>query len=327
MLDTIKIAHTIPSMPLHDELIRRAWQEKFDEYTGKPNGWFYKEKNGSKFPYLHLFTAPDGITYFSVRISLPAFIFDSNVCLPNQIQVEKGLCNLSEYVSGKIDCDFDAKKAVVWEVHFTKDYYVGEYLMRLVLSNLAEMNIPRFKRGGYAETTLYFHSKGKGKEENKPRTICIYDKHSDCLNKSFSKDDIQKAEGMMRLEFRYKNPDAVKRLVKGLKLQNNEALTILTQDVSDFVLAPIQNQILLLLEETDAPERIIKLTTAYGKRRSATLIQFLVNQLLFGRDFYRIKSLGISRSAYYDCQKACREIGVLYLFDTAKTQIQVGDVP
>ncbi|CAN5278197.1 hypothetical protein BH10ACI1_BH10ACI1_26130 [soil metagenome] len=131
----------------------------------------------------------------------------------------------------------------------------------------------------------------------------------------------------MRLEFRYKTPDAVKRLVRGLKLPNREAQTILTQEISNFVLAPIQEQILLLLEETDAAERIIKLKTAYGNRRSATLIQFLVNQRVFGRDFYLIKSLKFSRSAYYASQKDCREIGILYLFDTTKTKIQVADVP
>lgn len=276
MNDTIKIAHLIPGMPSSDGLIRRGWREFFDKFTGKHNGWFYKERDGSRFPFLHIFTAPDGITYLSVRTSLPAFIFGSNVCLPNQTQVDRALDDLSDYVTARIDFGFNAKTALVWEVHFTKDFYVGEYLMSQVLLNLAEMNIPRFKRGGYGDTTLYFHSKGKGKEKDKPRTIGIYDKQQDCIVKGFSKADIQKAEGMMRVEFRYKNPDAVRRLVQKLKLPNREAQTILTQDISDFVLDPIQRQILLLLEETDAPERILKLTAAYGKRRAASLIQFLV---------------------------------------------------
>jgi hypothetical protein len=327
MIDTIKIAHIIPNWLLPVMLESLAWQEHFDEFTGRRVGWSYKEKEGSKYPYLHLFTAPDGIIYLSVRISLPAFIFGSNVCLLNQSQVESGLNKLSEYITGKIGLNFNAKTAAVWEVHFTKDYYIGEYMMPFVISNLAEMNIPRFKRGGYSDSTLYFHSRGKGKEENKPRTICIYPKQKDCIDKSFSKEDIQKAEGMMRLEFRYKTPKAVKRRVKGLRLENDETQYVLTQANSDSVLAPIQEQILLLMEQTDAPERIIKLTTIYGNRRAATLIQFLVNQHYFGRDFHRIKPLGFSRSSYYTCQKDCRDIGVLYLFDTTKTKIQVGDVP
>lgn len=189
-----------------------------------------------------------------------------------------------------------------------------------------EMNISRFGRGGYSETTLYFHSKGRGKAENKPRTICIYDKHEDCLSKSFSEEDIQQAKGMMRLEFRYKTPSAVKRFVKSSRLTSREAQTIFTQEISDAVLAPIENQILLLLEETDVKSRIVELTRRCGKRRSGTLIQFLVNQHYFGNNFYKIKPLEFSRSAYYDCQKACREIGIFSLFDSPKTEIHIDDV-
>jgi hypothetical protein len=327
MLDTIKIAQIIPSWLLPEILASLPWQEHFDKFTGKRIGWSYKEKEGSKYPYLYLFTAPDGITYLWVSVSLPAFIFGSNVSLPNQLQVGFGLDKLSEYVTGKIRFNFNAKTALVWEVHFTKDYYVGEHLMSLAISKLAEMNIRRFQRGRYRDTSLYFHSKGKGKEENKPRTICIYPKKQDCIDKGFSQEDIQKADGMLRLEPRYNNPDAVRGLVRRLRLPNTEAQNVLTQEVSDVVIAPIQEQILQLLEETDAPERIIKLTQAYGNRRAATLTQFLVYQHFFGRDFYRIKHLGFPRSSYYACQKDCRDIGVLYLFDTTKTKIQVGDVP
>jgi hypothetical protein len=327
MTDTIKIAQIIPGLLLPEILASLPWQEHFDKFTGKRIGWSYKEKEGSKYPYLYLFTAPDAITYLWVRISLPAFIFGSNVSLPNQLHVNLGLDNLSEYVTERICFDFDAKTALVWEVHFTRDYYVGEHLMNLVISNLAEMNIPRFQRGRYRDTSLYFHSKGKGKEEDKPRTICIYPKQKDCIDKGFSKEDIQKAEGMLRVEPRYNNPDAVRRLVKKLNLPDTQAQTILTQEVSNAVIAPIQKQILLLLEATHAPQRIIKLTTIYGNRRAATLTQFLVNQHFFGRDFYRLKHLGFSRSSYFACQKDCREIGVLYLFDTIKTKIQIGDVP
>ncbi|MEJ7863412.1 MAG: hypothetical protein WKF90_17415 [Pyrinomonadaceae bacterium] len=233
---------------------------------------------------------------------------------------------LSTYVTEKSGLDFDAQAATAWEAHFTKDYLVGEAAMRKVISNLSEMSIPRFSRGRYGDTTLYFHSKGGGKEENKPRTICIYDKHSDCIKKSFSKSDTSLAEGMLRLEFRYKTSPAVKRLVEGLNLPNRKAQTILTQTVSDAILTPIEKQILPLLEEFTPQNRIITLTRACGKRRAGTLLQFLIYQSCFGNDFYKIKSLGFSRSAYYDCQKECRKLGITNLFDTPKTKIQVGDV-
>ncbi len=274
MIDTIKISHLYLKIPCDGELERRGWRKNFNKNTGSITSWFYKEINQS--PYLSLFVAPDAKVYLSTTVSLPAFIFGSNVRLPNEQEIKNGLDLLSEYVMEKSGLEFDAQMAMVWEVHFTKDYFVGEVAMRQVISKLSEMNIPRFDRGGYGDSTLYFHSKGTGKQAHKPRTICIYDKHEDCLKKSFSKSDIQQAEGMMRLEFRYKTTDAVKRLVKAFQLPNRKARTIFTQVVSDAVLAPIEKQILLLLEETDSQNRIITLTEKYGKRRTGTLIQFLV---------------------------------------------------
>lgn len=312
-------------MPHPQELARRGLRKLYNKNTAECTSWFYKEE-GNQNPYLSLFVAPDAKVYLSARVSLPTFIFGSNVRLPSQPEIEQGLDLLSKYVAEKIGFDFDARTATVWEVHFTKDYFVGEIMMRQIISKLSEMSIPRFNRGGYGDTTLYFHSKGSGKAEDKPRTICIYDKYEDCIKKSFSASDIRDAEGMLRLEFRYKKTDAVNRLVKNLHLPNRQAQTIFTSEVSDTILAPIQRQILLLLEESDSQNRIFTLTEAFGKRRAAALIQFLHYQLCFGNEFYKIKPLEFSRSSYYDCQRDCREVGINKLLDTPKANMKVGDV-
>lgn len=326
MIDSIKIAHPLLKPLCSEELISRGWQPHFDEYTGKKMGWFYGEKDERKYPYLHTFTAQDKVSYLSAKVSLPAFIFGSNVQLPNQAEVNQALEDLSAYITEKSGIDFDARTAIVWEAHFTKDFSVGEYAMRRIITKLSEMNIPKFNKGKYSQTTLYFHSKGGGREKNKPRTICIYDKHSDCVNKSFSNEDIRKASGMLRLEFRYKTPSAIKRLVKRQNLPNREAQTILTEEISTFLLDPIEKQILLLLEDTDEQDRIFTLTKIYGKRRTAALIQYLTYLNCFGEEFYKLKSLNYSRSAYYECQKDCRAAGIFSLSDKAKTKPENSDV-
>jgi hypothetical protein len=325
MIDTIKISHLCLTMPRPEELEQRGWHKIYNKNTGRVTSWVYKE--GIQSPYLSLFVAPDGKVYLSMEVSLPTFIFGSNARLPNQSEVERGLDLLSEYVTKKSGLDFDAHSAMVWKVHFTKDYFVGDVAIAQVISKLSTMTIPRFSKGGYSETTLYFHSKGAGKKAGKPRTICIYDKHKECVNKSFSKSDTQHAKGMMRLEFRYKTTTAVKRLVKGCLLPNREAQTIFTNVISDEILAPVEKQILLLLEETNPQNRVIELTRTYGKRRTATLIQFLVYKLYFGNQFHKIKSLDFSRSAYYKCQRDCRELGIANLFNFPHSTIQFGDIP
>ena len=325
MIDTIKINRPYLKMPSQEELRRRNWRLRYDKNISGHSSWFYKEI-GNQYPYLSFFVAPDGKIYLSATVSLPNLIFGSNVRLPNPPEITQGLDMVSEYVGEKSGFKFHAPTATVGEVHFTKDYYVGEAAMQQTISKLSGMNIPRFDKGGYGDTTLYFHSKGTGKQKQKPRTICIYDKHAEVLNNPSSQTYIRQAEGMMRLEFRYKTTDAVKRLVKRLNLPNRQAQILFRQEISDMVLAPVEKQILLLLEENDTRNCIISLTNAYGKIRTATLIQFLFYQFHFGTDFYKIKNLGFSRSAYYTAQKNCREIGIVTLFDTPKTKIQVSEV-
>jgi len=324
MIDTIKIGHSYHRKPNFDDLQFRGWRKEFRS-TGEFKSWIYKEKG--EFPYLSIFTAQDGKVYLSARISLPAFLFGSNVRLPNQEEIEQGLIKLSNYVMEKSGIEFDAQTAIVWEAHFTKDFFVGEYEIKQVISRLSAMNIPRFDKGRYSETTLYFHSKGKGKAENKPKTICIYDKREECLNKSASTTDIQQSKGILRLELRYKKTNAVKRLVKKLSLANREAQTIFTGNVSSAVLVPIEQQILTLLRNTNEQDLIVLLTNKCEQKRIPKLIQFLYYLDKFGTNFYKIKTLRFSKSVYYGCQKDLRMIGIYSLSNAPKPEIQIDNIP
>lgn len=323
MIDTIKIAHSYLKMPDFEDLHLREWRKDFKN-TGEFKSWIYKEKG--EFPYLSFFIAPDAKVYLSARVSLPAFLFGSNLLLPNQEEIKQGLIKLSEYVTEKSGLEFDAQTAIVWEAHFTKDFFVGDNSIRQVISKLSAMNIPRFDRGRYRETTLYFHSKGKGKEENKPRTICIYDKHEERLNKSNSATHIQESKGILRLEFRYKTANAVKRLVKGHSLSNREAQTIFTEKISSAVLSPIERQILTLLENTNELDLVVLLNKQFSQRRIPKLIQFLYYFDKYGANFYKIESLRFPMKAYSECRKDLREIGVYSLSDAPKPIIEVRDV-
>lgn len=324
MNDTIKIAHLCSRIPDLEDLRVRGLHEKPNR-TGKDKYWVYQE-NGA-FPYLSLFTAPDGKVYLSVRVSMPKFLFGSNLDLPNQEGIRQGLSKLSEYVTEKSGLEFDAKTAIVWEVHFTKDFFVGEYRMKQVISKLSAMNIPRFDKAQHSESTLYFHSKGTGKISNKPRTICIYDKHKERLSISASANDIEQSKGILRLEFRYKKTNVVKTLVKKLHLPNREAQTILTESVSNIVLDSVERQILSLLEESSSENPIIKLRGNFSKRRTDTLISHLAHLHYFGSKYYKIESLRMLESAFYKNQKDCRDAGVYTLFDLTENIIQVDDIP
>jgi hypothetical protein len=324
MIDTIKIACLVRQISLPEELTLLGWQWKYDENTGKKI-WFYKEK-GSKHPFISFYESEIGTVYLWLNVSLPAFFHGSNAKLLTEKEVRQALKQLSEYVTDKSGIEFDAAKVTVWNVHFTKDYFVGEDLIRPMITRLANMAISRFEPGGYGKTSCYHHSKGNGKVKKKPRTICLYGKHEDAIAKGFSKDDIDATFGILRAEFRYRDKRAVKRLCQSLNLPNRHAETIFTNAVAEMVLAPIERQIFLLQNETDVRNKIYKLIEVFGKRHARTLIAFLSNRDIFGADFYKIKGLGYSRSYYFACERECRKVGIWNLQEESQIPIVIDNL-
>lgn len=314
MLDTIKLAWVLAHMPPAGVLISLGWVARYHEFSGKLKAWSYKERKGSRYPRLGLFRANNGILYVTARISLPAFVNGSNAQLLTQRETSQGLVDLSRYVTEKLDKSLVIENALVWEAHFTKDIFVGEENMAWVIDNLSSMSIAGFEKGRYSQRTLYYHSKGRGKEDRKPRLLCIYSKKADCIAKKFSLEDIQRADGNLRVEFRFRTPAAVARLIRNHLLAEEWGIAVLSGHVSQAVLRPIESQMRPLLNEARDRHPIATLKEKYGVRRSATLIAFLAHLHFYGSDFYKIETVGYSRSVYYDCLKRCREAGVYRLF-------------
>lgn len=86
-------------MPGLEELERRGWRPRYNEKTGERSSWSYKEDG--QYPYLSLFVAPDWKVYLSARVSLPTFLFGSNVRLPDQSEVMQGLGYAFHICDGK----------------------------------------------------------------------------------------------------------------------------------------------------------------------------------------------------------------------------------
>lgn len=315
MLDTSKIAWIVAKHSTTDALSAAGWRPLFDPQTGQRT-WCYKEGKGSRYPYLHVFSAPDGINYVSATVSIPGLVFGSNVQLPDEVQAQQALDDLTAYVGGKIGAELDPDEAIVWNIHFARNLNGLEEDVFAKISSASNMIIPGYDRGSYRYSTLYYHSKGVGKEGGKPRTICIYGKHADCIRKRFPQSDIQRAEGVLRLESRFKTPDAVQRLVKALpgERRSRKARALFRQDVSDFVLDPIEKLLLNCWRESVVDNSLKTLAAKYGRRRSYTLIAFLVYLHQFGDDFYKLGELGFSRSTYYGCLRDCRKAGIYSLF-------------
>jgi hypothetical protein len=319
MLDSIKMAWIVGVKPAWDDLVTRGWSKQFDQSTGRFRSWFFKEKKGTGIPYLAMFTAPDGTVYLTVFVSLPAFVFGSNVRLPNQNETNEGLVKLARYVASKSGISFDLDAAFVWEIHFTMDLPIGEALIFQTLEHISRMPVKGFTKGRYHDSTVYYHSLGPEKTREKPRTICIYDKRSDSISKRCPREEVDAAGGILRVEYRYNNRASVKRLLSSLRSKEKivREIDILTEGVSKEVLKPIENQIDELRLRDFAEDPLIGLMRKYGARRARTLYTFLNCLQRYGEGFHKLHDLGFSRSSYYACLKDCRAAGIYFLSDPA----------
>lgn len=316
MFDTVKIAQIISDEAFDRLFDSTLWKKKYNPDTGDFVGLSFKALGKDK-PYLSAFTAQDGVSYLVATVSLPTLYYGSNARLLTQEQIWEALEMLSDYVSKKSFLDFDAMRANVWEVHFTQDIRFQDTFLKYRLDQISKMTIPYFKPGRYANSTIYFHS-------GEVRTICIYDKHQDCIDKHFSIEDIEYSKGNLRIEYRFRTTDSIKDLVDRVKLPNREARTILRTDLSDKILNPIKEQILRLLKFSNAQDKIIHLQKTFG-RRASTIISHINKCDYFGGKYFQNESLGTTKEAYYKNQRDCRKVGIYSLIDIPTDQNETNE--
>ncbi len=305
MVDTIKLGKQISIIEYQRIDSSRCWRTRYDKQTGKPTGKYFKEA-GKRNPYLFVFIAPGRVPYLSAKVSLPTFLHGSNARILNEDEVKESLVKLSSYVKSKAKLEFDASQCNVWEIHFAMDVKIEKNLIKLNMNHLSSISIPYFRIGRYDETTIYFNS-------GNARTICIYDKNKDCIDKNFSANDIESTKGTTRIEYRLRTTDAVKALRARGKLHDRKAITLLKPEVSNQILNPIRNQIFDALKYADEQLVIVRLTEKYGSRIATNLLGHLTRVKYFGNRYYEIERLHISRTSFYQSQKRCRDVGIFSL--------------
>jgi hypothetical protein len=318
MFDTVSLAFLFSHIPFTEkEFLDRGWRKEFAKIGSYK--WVYNEGIGDGSPHLSFVTLrKPGFTkvFLVVMVSLPSFLHGNNANLLNQMGIFEALRRLSVYVTEKIGFDLDATKAAVWRLDCTKDIDVEQERVLATLDIISKMNIPRFEVGSYRNETLYFHNIGKGKEENKIRTIVFYGKYKDAVAKGFPIQAQLDAYGKLRIESRYKTSRIVTRLQKSLKIECNEAGKMLTEEVFNAIMNPIELIVSKIAFGVDSQSKIIRLNKTYGYATARTLVTFLLFREKFGDNFYKNSNLGFSYNLYQNCKRKCRDSGIWTLRDT-----------
>ncbi len=314
MIDTIKIAWNIQDQPSPDELGNCGWQRRFDERSGEVKGWCFGEPQRADRPRLVLFEAPNGLTYLTARVSLPAFARGSNARLLTATQAIFSLTDMATYVSTAFGRILKISDGNVWEVDFARDVSFQPEVICRVINRLAELRINGFHRARHSDTTIYLHSGKKYSKGTQNRTICIYSKQHDCIARRFSNDDIMMTEGVIRFEYRFRRSAAIKQFAKTNNIKDTKVTSIVNVGVETLVLDPLISQATESLSPESGLAVISALRQKYGLRRTHTLLAFLVYRHFYGDEFYRLSDLAFSRSAYYSCQRDTRAAGIYEIF-------------
>jgi hypothetical protein len=298
MLDTVQIKHFFQSLNCDD--FQRHWH-----YLSKARNptWTLNAKGSETLPNLTMIFTPNGIWHLSAEVSLPKILFRHNARLPNQVEVFEGLQMISEYVEANSGLHFDAKTATVSRVDFAKDFPLSEAKVFQVIKKLSDKILPRMDKLLYNDSTLYFKAK--------TRQIRIYGKFREVLSRKYAKPEyIKIAKGILRFEHCLLKNYAVDLIVKELSLPDKTTHSLLTQDVSDFVMSKVLESLNFYELITSDKTNLESLLEHFQTRKAMNLCGFLEMLKLRGELFYKDETLGFSKDSYFRDAKDCRKAKV-----------------
>ncbi len=159
MIDTFQISKTFARPPNESELISNSWKPILNKHTGEPTALCFNSARGE--PRLTLSRTRNDCWIVRAEVSFGSWLFGSNLHLPNEDELHHGLDLLSEYVESKSGIVFDAHTERVSRVDFTRDFQVGENAVIPIISKFAKLNLSRYERVCFGETSVYFKNGGK----------------------------------------------------------------------------------------------------------------------------------------------------------------------
>jgi hypothetical protein len=180
-------------------------------------------------PRLTWSEAPNGMHWLSAAGSLPKFMFGSNTQLfSSEKELQISLHNLSAFVSDVAQVRFDAFAANVTRVDYCHDWRLTSELVTEYLWALRRISLGRMKKHLIDNETVELR--------NKSQTIIFYDKFKERsamrLTHLCSSDEVLSAEGVLRMEVRFRDNRSCQRHAKRIGAERRSAESLLLGDAA-----------------------------------------------------------------------------------------------
>jgi len=299
MLDTVGTKHFY-------QLICDGFLRHWHYLSNRRNPtWTLNAKGSKTLPNLTMIQTPNGIWHLSAQVSLPKMLFGHNARLPNQAEVFEGLQMISEYVEANSGLSFDALAATVSLIHFAEDVCLPQAEILRLIRRLSEKTMPPMKKNLYEDSTLYFTSEARTKQ------IRIYSKLKEVLdNKRATDEAIEQSRGKLRFESCFLKKYAIDSLIKRLGLPDRTTQSLLTEDISNFVLSELLEKLNFYELLSDDKSNLEILLERFSTRKAMNLDGFLNMVNLHGENFYKDKKHPFSKDSYYQSARECRKAKV-----------------
>lgn len=306
MIDTFQISKTFARSPNQGELEREGWKPLMDKLTGAPTALCLNSKSGE--PRLTLSQNRNEYWIIRAEVSLGSWLHDSNLYLPDETELFQGLDLLSEYVERKSGIVFDAHTERVSRVDFTRDFQVGESAVIPIIAKFGKIQLPRYKRICFDDTSVYFRNVAK----QRTKDFLIYSKYHERLSKSADKVEIEAAKGLIRLENSFRK-SGVARLAQSLKLKSHHANHILLKETSERVIQGAMKRLHFENLMNAEKSNLKSLFELCGATAVFSRIGFLYMKEKFGDDFAELPFVEASPKTLKRYADDCRRAGVMSL--------------
>ncbi len=309
MFDTVGISKTFARSPDVDLLVRNGCQPFFSKYDGEPYKLALNGEFGAKEPRLTISKSPKGYWIIKAEVSIGAWMFGSNLFLPNETDMKQFFPMLSDFVRYKTGIKFEAHHERVTRADPTRDFPIGETNVLRVLKELNNLEIPKYDRRPINFTGVYFKNRGRIKN----KIYSIYSKFHELANKKASQTEIELAKGLLRFSVEHKDNRAVTNIAKSLKLPNHNANHILTRQVSNKVLEDAMKLLNFqpLLDNNLSP--LEKLAENYDSAKPLTLAGHLLYKRDFGNNYGELPFINLSENTINRYDRECAKAGILSL--------------
>jgi hypothetical protein len=244
----------------------------------------------------------------TAEASLPKLLRGANVPLLSESEIESSLRSLATLVEERSGLTFDTDSALVSRVDFARDFNISESEIVPTVARLSQVQIPRYDRTQYNDTTVAFMPRG----ERRSKRISVYGKLAEVARRCASEEEQNSARDVLRVEvsLRTKALAYITRR-KPLDAQSREVRHILTPRVAAFVLEDTLQKLQFEAVGGAESDVIAKLLAHFGLSRAKSLLGFLELRRKYGEALCSNEEINYGRSTYFRDLADCRRAGVL----------------